>query len=155
MTGKNKVIRTKDVETTAPEISFIVEIAASLDDMPASIFLETDSTTKIPSSTTKPVARTSPVRVRKLSVKPNNFKKKKVPTIATGIAKAGINTVRHFFKNNIRVTNTKITANPRASVTFSIESKMKVFWSVSCITLIPGGAVFLNSAIFVNFPSAH
>ena len=143
-TGRNKDINTNDVETMAPNNSFMDCCAASMVDIPFWMFPVTDWTTRIASSTTKPDARMRAVMVKKLSVKPNKFKKKKVPTIETGIARAGMSRVRQFCKNNNKIRTTSTTASINESVTLDIESNMKAFLSANCTTWIPAGSVDLN-----------
>ena len=60
--------------------------AASAGDSPAAMLRSTFSTTTMASSTTMPIASTSPNSERLLSVNPNTPMKKKVPTSDTGIA---------------------------------------------------------------------
>ena len=130
-TGRNNDINTNDVETIAPNNSFMDCCAASMVDIPFWMFPVTDWTTRIASSTTKPDARMRAVMVRKLSVKPNKFKKKKVPTIETGIARVGMSRVRQFCKNNNKIRTTSTTAKISESITLDSESKTNDFLSIN------------------------
>ena len=143
-TGRNKEIRTNDVETMALNNSFMDCCAASMGDIPFWIFAVTDWTTRIASSTTSPHARMRAVMVKKLSVNPNKFKKKKVPIIETGIASVGISRVRQFCKNSNKTRITRIIASISEFCTLDIESNMNAFLSVNWTILIPTGSVDLN-----------
>ena len=92
--------------------------------MPASRFLATASITTMASSTTRPVASTSPSRVSWLIEKPNTLMKAKVPTREIGIAKLGTTVARQSCKNKNRITSTSTIARPRASVTPSTADSM-------------------------------
>ena len=130
-TGRNNAIKTNDVETIAPNNSFIDCCAASIGDIPFWMFAVTDWTTRIASSTTRPDARMRAVMVKKLRLKPNKFKKKKVPMIEIGIARAGISRVRQFCKNNNKTSTTSTMAKISESFTLDSESKTNDFLSVN------------------------
>ena len=130
-TGRNKAIKTSDVETMAPNNSFIDCFAASMGDIPFWIFAATDWTTRIASSTTRPDARMRAVMVKKLRLNPNKFKKKKVPMIEMGIARAGISRVRQFCKNNNKTSTTSTTAKISELLKLDSESKTNDFLSAN------------------------
>ncbi len=99
MPGTNAV-GTKTAESTSampisgPEISSIAFSVASLGAMPSSMWRSTASTTTIASSTTKPMASTSPNKESVLIEKPKIGKKTNVPTSDTGTASSGIRVAR-------------------------------------------------------------
>ena len=64
--------------------------AASFGVMPSSMCRSTPSTTTMASSTTSPMASTSPNKESVLMEKPNNGKNTNVPTSETGTASRGI-----------------------------------------------------------------
>ena len=130
-TGRNKAINTNDVETMGPNNSFIDCFAASMGDIPFWMFAVTDWTTRIASSTTRPDARMRAVMVKKLRLNPNTYKKKKVPTIDMGMARAGISRVRQFCKNNNKTRTTSTTAKISEYLTLDSESKTNNFLSRS------------------------
>jgi len=130
-TGRNNAIKTNDVETIAPNNSFIDCCAASMGDIPFCMFAVTDWTTRIASSTTRPDARMRAVMVKKLRLNPIKFKKEKVPTIEIGIARAGISRVRQFCKNNNKTSTTSTMAKISESLTLDSESKTNDFLSVN------------------------
>ena len=63
---------------------------------PASMWCSTASTTTIASSTTMPIASTSPKSVRLLSENPIAAMTAKVPMMATGTAISGMSADRQF-----------------------------------------------------------
>ena len=66
--------------------------------MPSSIWCSTASTTTMASSTTRPMARTSPKSESVLTENPRKGKKAKVPISETGTAIMGIKVARQFCK---------------------------------------------------------
>src|SRR5580658_2396244 len=119
--GTNTAESTSAIPTTGPVNSSIALRAASLGDRPSSIWRPTPSTTTIASSTTNPMANTSPNRESVLIEKPNSGKKTNVPTKATGTANIGISVARQLCR---KMYTTRITS------TIAISS-------VSTISLIP------------------
>src|ERR1700744_5658370 len=69
-----------------------------------------------------PIASTSANKVSKLMVKPKRFRKKKVPTIATGTAMAGIRVERRSWRKMNTTIDTRIKASIRVSTTLRIET---------------------------------
>ncbi|MNL47048.1 hypothetical protein D3C87_1698140 [compost metagenome] len=110
------------MEIMAPVISLMADVVASFGDRCSfSILACTASTTTIASSTTIPMARTSANSVSKLIEKPNNCMKKKVPTIATGTAMAGISVDLKSCKNRNTTKNTSIKASIKVCLTWSMD----------------------------------
>ncbi len=63
------------------------------------------------SSTTMPMAKTNPKRVRLFSEKPMAAMTAKVPMMATGTAVRGISVERQFWRNTSTTTATRRTAS--------------------------------------------
>ena len=97
--------------STAVPTSSTVLWAASRGASPSAMFRSTFSTTTIASSTTIPMASTSPNRVRLLSEKPNSFITAKVPMSDTGIAMIGMIAVRHDWRNTMTTMTTSAIAS--------------------------------------------
>ena len=98
--GTNTATSESVVATIGPATSFIAELAALYGSVsPCSNLRSTFSTTTIASSTTMPMASTSPSRVSVLIEKPNASITAKVPMIDTGIATIGISVVRKLCRN--------------------------------------------------------
>ena len=96
------------------------------------------------SSTTSPVARTTPSKVSRLIVKPEAYIKKKVPISEIGIAKTGIKVVRHCLRNTKMTNTTSAKAKKIVSSTSLIPFLILIVLSeISCV-LISAGISFLN-----------
>ncbi len=77
------------------------------------------------SSTTIPVARTTPNRVRIFMVKPKRYITKKVPINEMGMAIIGIKVVRQF-RRKIKITRTT-SINARRMVSSTSEIALRIF----------------------------
>ena len=97
--GTNTAVRINAIATTGPATSCIAFKAASLGAIPSSMWRSTASTTMMASSTTNPIARTSPKSESVLMEKPNMGKSAKVPTNDTGTANNGMSVARHPCRN--------------------------------------------------------
>ncbi len=86
------------------------------------MWCSTASTTTIASSTTMPIASTSPKSVRLFKLNPKANSTAKVPTMATGTAISGITAERQFCRNNSTTNATSSTASRRALNTSSMHS---------------------------------
>ena len=74
------------------------------------------------SSTTIPIARSMANRVSRFILKLKRYKKKKVPTIATGTDIAGISVERKSCRNRYTTMNTSKKASRRVLIIFSIDA---------------------------------
>src|ERR1700723_4717590 len=119
--GTNTAESTSAIPTTGGVNSSIPFKAASLGARPSSICRPTPSTTTIASSTTNPIASTSPNNESVLIENPNSGKKTNVPINATGTASMGINVARQLCR---KMYTTRIT-------------RTMAITSVSTISLIP------------------
>ena len=99
ITGKNTAAKVIEIEITAKKISLDPLIAASIGDMPSSTFLKMFSVTTIPSSTTRPVARTIASKVNTLIENPKSHMIKNVAINETGISINGRNAIAQSLKN--------------------------------------------------------
>ncbi|MNN16944.1 hypothetical protein D3C81_1301030 [compost metagenome] len=80
---------------------------------PSSMLRSTFSTTTIASSTTIPMASTSPNSDSALIEKPNACISPKVPTIDTGTASSGMIDARQVCRNRITTSTTSAMASNR------------------------------------------
>jgi hypothetical protein len=94
--GQNTAANVIEIEITAKNISLDPFIAASIGDIPSSTFENIQTT--IPSSTTKPVARTIANKVNTLMENQKSHIIKKVAINETGISK-GLNAMAQSLKN--------------------------------------------------------
>ena len=84
----------------------------------------TFSTTTMASSTTMPMASTSPNSERLLSEKPNIAMKKKVPMSDTGMATIGMTAARQVCRNRMTTSTTRTIASTMVSMTASTDCWM-------------------------------
>ena len=104
-----------------PETSCIALTLASCGLRPAAMLRSTFSTTTMASSTTMPMASTSPNSVSVLIEKPSISSTANVPTMDTGTASSGISDARQVCKNTTTTMTTSSTASISVEMTFSIE----------------------------------
>src|SRR5580658_2902845 len=102
------------------------------------------------SSTTIPIARTRANRVRRLMVKPKSWRKKKVPTIATGTAIAGISVDRRSWRKMKTTIETSIKASISVSTTLRMETSRN-WLAVKIMSYeMPGGKLLAEAAIVLS-----
>ena len=119
--------RTRAIPTTGPETSDIALSVASRGDIPSSMWCSTASTTTIASSTTRPIASTSPKSDKVLIEKPRKGKKAKVPMSETGTAIKGMRVARQFWRNR---NTTRITSRMASTSVVTISLIPSVTGSV-------------------------
>ena len=120
----NTAHSTSAIAISAPPTSSIDLIAASRGDKPRSILRSTFSTTTMASSTTMPIASTSPNSDRLLRVKPNTLIMKKVPISEIGIATIGMTAARQVCRNSMITSTTRMIASKMVSITASTDCWM-------------------------------
>ncbi len=76
------------------------------------------------SSTTMPIASTSPNSVRLFRLKPMAAMTAKVPMMATGTATSGMIAERQFCRNTITTSATRAMASSSVRITSLIDSRM-------------------------------
>ena len=97
--GTKTAARISAMPITGAETSSIALIVASRGESPCSMPTSTASTTTIASSTTRPIASTSPSSESVLIEKPSIGKKMKAPISETGTAISGISVARQPCRN--------------------------------------------------------
>ena len=123
--GTNTAESTAATPITGPVTSVIAFSAAATGLSPCLIQRSTFSTTTIASSTTMPIASTSPNSERVLRLKPIEAIAANVPTIATGTATSGINVARQLCRNSRTTSPTSSVASRNVFTTSMIDSVMK------------------------------
>ena len=109
--GTKTAISTSAMPITAAETSRIVRREASIGERPSAMLRSTFSTTTMASSTTMPIASTSPNRVSRFSEYPSASMAAKVPISDTGIASIGISAERQDCRNTITTKTTSAAAS--------------------------------------------
>ena len=122
--GTNTAHSTSATAITGPVTSSIALYVASRGASPRSIQRSTFSTTTMASSTTMPIANTSPNSEMLLRLKPTAAITAKVPTMATGTAAKGINTDRQFCRNTSTTSPTSSAASNSVSNTSCTDSRI-------------------------------
>ena len=122
--GTNTALSTSAIATSAPCTCDIAFFVASRGERPPRMLRSTFSTTTIASSTTIPIASTSPNSERLFIEKPKQYMKKNVPTSDTGIANMGMTAALHDCKNSIITNTTSATASNIVRYTASMDCCM-------------------------------
>ena len=138
-TGRNTAARTRDVATTAPASSAMASSAAPCGSAPSSIRPAMSSLTTMASSTTMPVASTSPNRIRLLRFDPLSRTTTRLPIRATGTAMPGISASRQRPRNSTSTTSTSTTASRSVAVVRSrLACTVSATSTITCMVR-PGG----------------
>ena len=121
---------TRAIPTTGPETSDMAWRVAARGAIPSSMWCSTASTTTIASSTTRPMASTSPKRERVLMENPSMGNTAKVPIRETGTAIRGMRVALQFCRKRKTTRMTSTMASTRVvaislipSVTGSVVSR--------------------------------
>src|SRR5512139_879842 len=120
--GKNTELSTSVMAITGPVISSTALTVASLGERPIAIHRSTFSTTTIASSTTIPMANTSPSSETLLSENPNAAITAKVPIKDTGTSIIGISVARQSWRKTSTTMNTRTKASNRVLYTSWTDS---------------------------------
>src|SRR5688500_14477397 len=120
--GTNTAQSTSEIAITGPVTSSIALRAASRGDSPSAIQRSTFSTTTIASSTTIPIASTSPNSDRLFRENPSTAITANVPISDTGTAIIGISVARQFCRNTSTTMNTSTNASSSVWYTLAIDS---------------------------------
>src|SRR5215467_3637715 len=137
--GTNTAHSTSAIAIRAAPTSSMLLTAASCGDSPAAMLRSTFSTTTIASSTTIPIASTSPNSVSVLIVKPSRSSTANVPMIETGTASSGITDARQVCKNTITTITTSSAASNSVSTTERIDSDTNTVGSYGASQVSPAG----------------
>src|SRR5581483_6395467 len=145
--GMNTPINTNAMAMSAPDTSSIVSCAAWRGDRCfSSINREMFSTTTMASSTTMPIASTSPNNDKLFSEKPNAASTAPVPTNEIGIAMIGTNAARQLCKNTSTTSATSTTASNNVCSTAEMDFSMYSVGLYGMRYAMPGGNDFAASA---------
>src|SRR5438128_11804272 len=121
--GTNTAQSTSAIEISAVPTSSIVRRDASRAESPAAMLRSTFSTTTMASSTTMPIASTSPKSDSALIEKPKRYRNASVPTIDTGTATSGMIEARQVCRNRITTSTTSATDSNSVCTTDLIEAR--------------------------------
>jgi hypothetical protein len=124
MMGMNTAISATVVEMMAKNTSREPACPAATGSMPSSIFEYTFSSMTMASSTTSPMASTTPRSVSTLIEKPHRYMMKNTPTSEMGTARTGISVVRQSRKKKKMIAITSRKAIRMVSRTSTIDLRM-------------------------------
>ena len=127
--GTNTAHSTSAMAMIGPVTSRMALIVASRGLSPFSMLRSTFSTTTMASSTTMPMARTSPNKDSALIENPNRYMNVNVPTIDTGTDSNGMIDARQVCRNRITTRTTRPTAISNVSITAAIDPRTKTVGS--------------------------
>src|SRR5207245_2032424 len=145
--GTNTAESTSAMPTSAPVIWPMDLMVASLGERPSSAMMRsTFSTTTMASSTSRPMASTTPNMVSVLIEKPNAASTPNVPSKTTGTAMVGISVARKLCRNRYMTRKTSAMASTSVLTTSSMESRTNGVVSNGYFTSTPAGKNGDNSA---------
>ena len=121
--GTNTATSTAAMAIIGLVTSFIARYVASRAESPAAMLRSTFSTTTMASSTTMPIASTSPKSDSALIEKPKRYRNASVPTIDTGTATSGMIEARQVCRNRITTSTTSATDSNSVCTTDLIEAR--------------------------------
>ena len=113
--GMKTATRLTLIDTTVKPTSRAPSSAASNRFMPASMWRLVFSSTTMASSTTKPAATVSAIRLRLLRLKPSRYIAPKVPSSETMVATAGMMVARPLRRKALTTSTTKMMAISRVT----------------------------------------
>jgi hypothetical protein len=127
--GMKTALSTRAMAMIGPDTSFIASRVASSGEAPSSMCRSTFSTTTMASSTTMPMASTSPNSESVFSEKPSISITANVPMSETGTATRGMIEARQVCRNTITTMTTSRMASNSVSTTARIEWRTKTVGS--------------------------
>src|SRR6478736_2607493 len=122
--GTNTAQSTSAVATIGPVTSFIACTVAAIGFNPSVMLRSTFSTTTIASSTTMPIASTSPNSDSVLNEMPTADITAKEPISDTGMASNGISAARQVCRNRMTTMTTRNSASNSVWITASTDAWM-------------------------------
>ena len=127
--GTNTAVSTSAMAMIGPVTSRMAIWVASMGEWPSSMLRSTFSTTTMASSTTIPMASTSPNSDSVLIDTPISCMTANVPISETGTAINGMIEARQVCRNRITTITTSRMASNRVSMTASMEPRTKTVGS--------------------------
>ena len=135
--GIKTELSTRVMAMTGPVISSIARIVASRGGKPLDIQRSMFSTTTIASSTTIPIATTSPSIDRLFSENPSSFMTNRVPISDTGTSIMGIRVARQSCRNRRTTINTRMNASSSVLKTSCTDSSTNTVVSYTILYSSP------------------
>ena len=151
--GMNTATSDRLMESTVKPTSRAPSSAALKRSMPASMCRLVFSSTTMASSTTKPVATVSAIRLRLFRLKPRKYITPKVPSSETTVATAGIRVARALRKNALTTSTTSaIEISSVISISLS-EARIELVRSEATCSTTSCGSWACSSGSRARTPS--
>ena len=151
--GMNTATNDRLIDSTVKPTSRAPRSAASTRPMPASMWRVVFSSTTMASSTTKPVATVSAIKLRLLRLKFNRYITPKVPSSDTTVATAGIRVARALRKKSPTTSTTSTIEIINVISTSRSDARIELVLSEATSTLMSCGNWARNSGSSARTPS--
>ena len=127
--------------------------AACIRSMPASMWRLVFSSTTMASSTTKPVATVSAIRLRLFRLKPSKYITPNVPSSDTMVATAGMMVARALRRNSPTTSTTKMMETTSVSSISRSDERMELVLSDATSSVMSCGSWARSSGSMARTPS--
>ncbi len=151
--GMNTATSDRLIDSTVKPTSRAPSSAACMRPMPASMWRCVFSSTTMASSTTKPVATVSAIRLRLLSEKPRRYITPKVASSDATVATAGTIVARARRKNTPTTNTTSATEIISVTSTSCSDARMEAVRSEATCTVMSCGSCARRSGSSLRTPS--
>ena len=151
--GMNTATSDKLIDRTVKPTSRAPSSAASKRSMPASMWRLVFSSTTMASSTTKPVATVSAIKLRLLRLKFSRYITPKVPSSDTTVATAGMMVARALRRNSPTTSTTSTMEIISVNSISRSEARMELVLSEATSTLMSCGSCARSSGSKARTPS--
>ena len=151
--GMNTATSDRLIDSTVKPTSRAPSSAASMRSMPASIWRAVFSSTTMASSTTKPVATVSAIRLRLFSEKPSRYITPKVPSSDTTVATAGMMVARTLRRNTLTTSTTSRIDIISVNSTSCSEARIELVRSDATCSLMSSGSCACSAGSSARTPS--
>ena len=143
--GMNTATSDRLIDSTVKPTSRAPSSAASTRSMPFSMWRIVFSSTTMASSTTKPVATVSAIRLRLFRLKPSRYITPKVPSSDTTVATAGTMVARTLRKNSPTTSTTSTIEIIRVNSISASDARMELVLSDATATSMSCGSCARSS----------
>ncbi len=151
--GMNTAISDRLIDSTVKPTSLAPTSAAWKRSMPCSMWRLVFSSTTMASSTTKPVATVSAIRLRLSRLKLSRYITPKVPSSDTTVAMAGTIVARRLCRNSPTTSTTSATEMMSVTSTSRSEERMELVLSEATCSSMSAGSCALSSGTSARTPS--
>ncbi len=151
--GMNTATSDRLIDSTVKPTSRAPCSAAAMRSMPASMWRVVFSSTTMASSTTKPVATVSAIRLRLLRLNPSRYMMAKVPSSDTTVATAGITVARALRRNSPTTSTTSAMEAISVNSISRSDARMELVLSDATAMWMSCGSCACSSGSRARTPS--